>query len=212
MSDKLDLVTIENFVTFNEWIDAGPVNIQVWSEGRRVAGGTTRLQNSEVTADWPKMGTAVALLRSIAGPAAQDRMKVSLHDIGDASGLRTFSEVAAAGSLRVEFVEPMPDAPEQFTSILYWYHVDVGEHAFYSLIERSVIEDVLVGGNRRVTANEHRCLEAYAFTNPTESDRKMIVLDFERHLARSKQSGSPLPLADLREFIAASAAPRASEA
>jgi hypothetical protein len=171
-SEKQDLATIENFVTLNEWFDAGPIDLQVWYKGRRVIGGITRLQESELAADWPKLGMAMRLLRSIAGPAAQDHIKVSLHDLGVASGMRTFSDVAAAGSLRVEF-EPTPDAPEQFTSILYWFHVDVGEHAFYSLIERSVIEDVLIGGKRRVTAKEHRCLEAYAFTHPTESNRKI---------------------------------------
>jgi hypothetical protein len=49
-------------------------------------------------------------------------------------------------------------------------------------------------------------------TKPSETDRKMIEADYERHLQRLKEKGTPLGLADLREFITASAAARASAA
>jgi hypothetical protein len=86
------------------------------------------------------------------------------------------------------------------------YHVDAGDCAFYALIERDVVEDVMIDGKRRVTAKAHRCVDSYVLMKPSKSDRKMMEADYERHLGQLKENESPLGLADLREFIAASAA------
>ena len=208
--EKKDLATIENFATLNEWFDAGTIDIQVWCEGKRAIGGTLRLEEPNPRLDWPKVAAAARVLRSIAGPVDQERIRVSLHDLSAASGLRTFSDVAGAGSFRVEF-EPSAEAPPQFSTVLYWFHVDVAEHVFYALVERRVIEDIVIEGRRRVTADKLQRIEAYVLTNPAEADRKMMRDDYDRYFARQEQSGC-LGLGDLREFIAASAASQSPRA
>lgn len=72
--------------------------------------------------------------------------------------------------------------------ILYWHHVGVGDCAFHAMIERAVVEDIMIDGKRRVTAKEHRCVESYVLTKPSESDRKMMEADYKRHLARLKET------------------------
>ena len=69
---------------------------------------------------------------------------VEFYDLYVASGLRTFSDVADAGSLRFEF-EPLANAPaEPFTAVLYWFHIDVGDCSFYAMAEWPVAEDVAI--------------------------------------------------------------------
>ena len=61
----------------------------------------------------------------------------------------------------------------------------------------------------RASEERHACafrIAAAQLTNPEELDRKIIQTDYERHLALMTQSGAPLALDDLREFIAESTA------
>ena len=207
--EKYDLAMIEDYVALNEWLVTGPIDLQVWSEGKRVIGGILRCKGSKSSQEWKELAPALRMLRSIAG---HEKARVSLCDLNLASGLKTFAEIAGAGSIRIEF-EPLPDAPAgPFTAILYWYHVDLGDYAFYALIERIVVEDIMTEGKRRVTARGHRCVESYVLTKPAESDRKMMEADYERHLNRLKEKDTPLGLADLREFLTASASAQPSAA
>jgi hypothetical protein len=88
-----------------------------------------------------------------------------------------------------------------FTTMVYWFSVDVGEHAFYALVERPVIEDVVIDGKRRLTAREHKWLEAYVIARPTDADREMFRNDYDSHLRKLEQSGSALGLGNLRELL-----------
>lgn len=85
--------------------------------------------------------------------------------------------------------------------MLYWMSVGVGEHTFYTLVERAVVEDILINGKRRVTADRPTLVEAYVLTKPTTLDREMMQNDFKQHLARRTQTAA---LGNLLEFIAAS--------
>ena len=167
--DRHDLATIEDYVVLNEWLDAGPVDLQVWTKGRRAIGGTVNCTESSLGLDRPKLSSALRLLRSIAG---HQNPELSLYDLYVASGLRTFSDVADAGSLRFEF-EPLANAPvEPFTAVLYWFHIDVGDCSFYAMAEWPVAEDVAIDfGKRRVTARRGRIVESYVLLIWTPSAR-----------------------------------------
>jgi hypothetical protein len=197
--EKHDLATIGNFVTLNEWLTGGAVNLQVWSQGRRITVGILNKKDLEPAQEWPKVAVGVRLLQSAAASAIHP-IKVSLYDLELAPGLKTFSEISKAGSFRVVF-DKAPDAPAHFTAILYWFHVDVGEHVFYFLVEWTVVEDILIDAKRRLTAEKHRLLDSYVLTNAGAAARKMMHSDYERHLAQMQQTAA---LGDLREFIATS--------
>jgi hypothetical protein len=200
--DKHDLATIDDYCVLNELLAAGPIDLQIWSKGKRLIVGTLRHKDMQTDRVWKTLASALRLLRSIAG---RHQVKVSLGDLFLSTGLKTFSDVADAGSLRIEF-EPLSNTPsEPFTTMLYWCDVDVGDYAFCAVIERAVVEDIMIDGRRRVTAREHRCIDSYVLTKPSEADRKMMEADYQRHLSRLKETGSPLDLANLREFIAACA-------
>jgi hypothetical protein len=200
--EKTDLLTIENFARLNEWIEEGEIDIQVWLDGNRAVGQILRADKPSAQWDWAIAAGAARLLRNIAGPGMQDQIRVSLQDLGRASGLKTFYQFVETGPFRMEF-KPLPGAPPQLTTVLYWFDVEIGGHVFYALVERTIMEDIMIEGKRRITAGNPRHLEAYALLNVTEAGRKMMRDDYERWLAQSEQSDSPLGLGDLRQFFGA---------
>ncbi|NUB08591.1 hypothetical protein FW320_20715 [Azospirillum sp. Vi22] len=204
--DKHSLATIEDCSMLNEWLTAGPVDLQVWAEGKRVVGGTVNCGDSPPQLNWSKLSSTLRLLRSIAG---HQNPEMSLYDLRAASGLGTFSEIADAGSLRLEFA-PLVNAPtESFAAVLYWFHVDVGEYAFYAMAEWPVIEDVTIdGGKRRVTALRGRIVESYILQNPSDAERTMMERDYRRYCDQLATGGLPLELGDLRVFISESFIPK----
>jgi len=201
--EKTDLLTIENYATLNEWLGKGEIDVQVWSKGKRVVAGVLR-GKPDLRWEWSIAARTLRLLRNIAGPAMQHRIRVSLKDITTASGLKTFYQLVEAGSFRLDFV-PLPDAPPRFSSVLYWFHVDIGDEVFYALVERNITEDLLIEERRCVTAGEPRRLEAYVLTNATVDDRKIMSHDYER-VAEQEPDAPRLCLGNLRELILASEA------
>jgi hypothetical protein len=203
--EPTDLLTLENYAILNEWLGTDDIDVQVWSQGKRIIDGVLR-GKSDKQWEWDIAARTLRLLRNIAGPAMEDRIRVSIEDLEKASGLKTFYQVVEAGSFRLEFV-PLPDAPLRFSSILYWFHVDVGEQVFYALVERNITEDIMIEGKRRVTADKPRRLEDYVLTNAMDDDRKIMNQDYER-VAQQDQGAPRLCLGNLRELISALEAER----
>jgi hypothetical protein len=102
-------------------------------------------------------------------------------------------------------LDPVPSPAGPLTTIVYWFHVDVGDYAFYAMAEWPVTEDIqLESGKRRVTARRGRIIESYVLKNPTDSERTMMERDYERHREVLQGRGVPLELGDLRGFMMAS--------
>jgi len=196
---KMDLEEIEKLFEFREFLERGPFDIQVWSNGKRISSGGVRSEVSSAAEEWRKLAQAVRLLRSAAG---SQKVKVSLSELRAAPGLRTIAEIAAAPSFRVE-IDVNYDAPvESITSIIYWCKIEIGEYAYFSLNERSVVEDIYCNDRRIITADQDKCIESF-FKFGAMDDDEVIERDYEASLERLKQSGTPLPLSNLIEYIAA---------
>lgn len=198
--EKFDLATIEKFVTLNEWLASGPIDIQIWFQGKRAVGGVLSQIEAASGLDWRTLRTAVGFLRTIAGAEGQERVKISLHELSAASGLKTFTQIFDAPSFRAAF-NPTEDMPAQFTAMVYWFSVDVGAYTFYALAEGKVAEDVLVDGQRRVTTRQRRLVEGYVLTNPTDTERGMMAADYERHVARMDDNEEVLGFGNLRDHL-----------
>jgi hypothetical protein len=202
---KHDLVTLENYTTMNEWLTRGAIDVQVWRDGMRAFAGALQVDPAKLWPNWKIAASASRLLRAVAGPSSG--VTVSLRELSKASGSQTFAEIWDTPSFRVEF-NHTPDVPSALTSVVYWFHLHVGEHAFYALVLRAVREDVVVGGKRVITAGQGRLLENFVLTRPNAEDRAMMKSDYERHLARLEASETPIGFGDLRDFITRSAAER----
>ena len=206
--EKHSLATIEDYVALNEWLEEGPVEMQVWAEGRRVIGRTVNRGNSSLTFDWRSLSSALRLLRSLAG---NQNPEIRLKDLYGASGLATFSDIADAASLQVQLDRLAYASLEPFTSILYWFHIDVGNLSFFGMAEWLVVEDVVIDvDKRRVTARSGRIVESYFLQGPSDFDREVLARDYERRKDRLARGGVPLGLGDLRSFICASAGTRSA--
>lgn len=202
VSGKQELEVFEKFSTLRAWLQGGPVELQIWSEKGRVSIGSLRSEEPPGP-EWKDMAIALRLLRSIASPADERKIQVELKTLFAASGLKTFLDISNAGSVRIEF-EPAEDQPERYTSLLYWLRTNLDEHEFYSLVERSVLSDILIedGKRRQVTAGAARVVERYVLSRSKEENRAQFEADFEKHLARLGEAGGvPFGIGDLLKFI-----------
>ncbi|MBY6264209.1 hypothetical protein EI613_20130 [Azospirillum sp. 412522] len=197
--EKHKLTTLEDYAALNEWLKAGPVNLQVWTNGKRVIASTLNNRTDNTGIDWPNFSSALRLLRLIAGN--QDP-EISLHDLCLASGLGTFSNVADSRSLRLEF-DPLAFMPTRpATAILFWLCFDIGEYSFYAMADWPVIEDVMINNKkRRVTASKGQIVESYVLRNPSEEERGMMERDYRYYCDNIAKGGVPLEMGNLYEFI-----------
>jgi len=209
LEEKRSLSDIEAFARMRAAFDAGSVDAQVWLHGKRAIAGSLTVNNPKASWDWQKLAQTLKLLRSIAGLEQEKHLRVSIKDLSAAPGLKTFQEVLSAPNFRLEF-KANADAPTALTSLLYHFTVEVGGYLFSALVELEVAEDVTLGERRRVTARSPRFIESYVLANPTDGERRLIVEDYDRHLASREADASPMPLGDLREFIESIARERAA--
>lgn len=205
------LSVIEDFAKLNTWADRGPVDVQVWTNGKRMLAGTLKLQGAPLGKEGTQVLAAVKLLRIISGEI-EDRLQLRLADLFLAPGLATFIQIMSPSSFRCVF-NPFPNAPSRIDSLLYYWTEKVGEHLFFALVERKVSEDIVIDGEqRRLTAGNPRFAEAYVFTNPSEADSHTIKADYDRHLSILSSGGNIWGLGDIREQIASEASAKAHTA
>jgi hypothetical protein len=201
--EKKHLLSIENLSTLIEWCKTGPVEAQVWLNGRRTIRGPLPLGEPNIGLDWAKVAKIVRLLRSIAGPGQPSQIQLSLADLDSAArDLIAFQQLVEAPSVRLEF-NPSSETPPELSSILYYFYADVCECTFYALLERRLCEDILIEGRRRVTCGVPQLREGYVLRNATEDERKMMQDDYERHLLEQEKTGTPLGLGDAHIFLTA---------
>lgn len=147
------------------------------------------------------MAKIVRLLRLIAGPVEQSHIRLSLADLSSAArDLIAFQQLVEAPSLRVEF-EPSSETPSELSSLVYYFYADVCECTFYALVERPMRENILIEGRRRVTCGLPELCEGYVLRNAIQDERKMMETDYERHLRKQEENGTPLGLGDAHVFL-----------
>lgn len=200
--EKHDLTTIGDYAMLNNWLKDGSVNLQVWTNENRVIAGTLTNSIDSTRINWAKLYSALQLLRSIAG---RKKLEVSIDELCTAYGLGTLSDVAESKTLRLEF-PPLAYAPtEPAAVILYWFNVDVGEYSFYAMAEWTIVEDIIVGYNkRRVTALNGHIVDSYIFRNPSDEERSMMKRDYRYYCDNAAKKGNPIELGEILSFISAS--------
>ena len=147
--EKKDLLSIDNFSTLIEWCETGPVEAQIWLDGKRAICGPLPLGRLNIVLDWSKVAKIVRLLRLIAGPLEHSHIQLSLADLSSAArDLIAFQQLVEAPSSRVEF-EPSSETPSEFSSLVYYFYADLCECTFYALVERPIRENILIEGHVR---------------------------------------------------------------
>jgi hypothetical protein len=124
--EKKDLLFTENFSTLIEWCETGPVEAQIWLDGKRTIRGPLPLGRPNIDLDWSIVAKIVRLLRLTAGTIEQSHIRLSLADLNSAArDLIAFQQLVEAPSLRIEF-EPSFETPSEFGSLIYFIYVERG--------------------------------------------------------------------------------------
>jgi hypothetical protein len=200
-NETRDLLLIEELSTLMMWSVGGSIDMQIWSDNKRIVGGTLTLDQEHGDFDWAEFATIMRLLRLIAGSMEHRQIQLRFADLcGAQRHLVAFQRLVEAPSLRLEF-EPLPGAPPRFSSLLYYFYVDVCHRTFYAVVERPISEDISLDGRRRVTCGLPQTVEAYVLKNATENQRKTMADDYQRHLQRREETGTPLGFGDIHAFL-----------
>jgi hypothetical protein len=177
------------------------MDVQLWVEGGRVSAGTMTVGRPAQNINWTLLSAVMRTLCSMATSHEQNDILVSLADIQAAAPYLIAFEQILQAALRLEF-DPASDAPEKFTSLIYYFYADVSDHTFYTLVERPVHTDLtLDNGHRQLTCGLPTLIDRYILTNADEEIRKMMRTDYEGYLQKQEMSGTPAGLGDLHDVL-----------
>jgi hypothetical protein len=206
-SEKRNLRSIEHFMTLMDWMSRGRVEADVWIENRRISMGTISIDQARITMgtvsveqpmgilDWRLTAEISHMLREIA-ERGQYEIEVSIDDLLDSGQSLEILWKLQAPSFRIEF-DPVLDETPNFSSMIYYFYVDLAEHTVYTMFERPVREDILVEGRRRVTAGAAKLVETYVLKASREEERKVMEQDYKRYLESQEKVGTPVGLGDV---------------
>lgn len=199
---EYDIKTLINYASLVTWLQAGPVDLQAWVDGKRTLWGTLSRKTPASKFDVRELASGLRLLATFPG---HERAKITIRQLCEASGLKTFSDISNATHFRIEgeIISPASDAP--FDVLMYFYTIDVGTYTFYQIASRRVTQDIALNTNlRSLTTSKQDTVESYVLENTTASDRKMMSKDYDRYVEQlSSGTTHLLNVGDLRRLLEA---------
>jgi hypothetical protein len=110
-------------------------------------------------------------------------------------------QVTSAANICLDFF-PLSEQRYDFSAALYYSTADVGGLTAYALVERKVCRWADgEGGRRRVEFGPPIIRESWVISEANETQRKMIVDDYQHHLSEMEKSFKVLELSDIAIFI-----------
>jgi hypothetical protein len=199
---RVTLNEIGRFATVITWLKKGSVDVQVWGKGHRLVGGVLAFDPGRLTYDWSKVSDMVETLNSLHSKAETDDLRVSVGDINAAArDLYLMYQVTSAPNICLEFY-PLSGQFYDFGSVLYYSVADVGTLTAYALVERKLSQwSEGEGGRRRVEFGPPIIRESWVVSEASETQRKMIIDDYQHHLSEMEKSTKTLEVGDIAVFI-----------
>jgi hypothetical protein len=196
----VDLDSIRRFATITVWLGEGPVDVQIWTKGRRIAGGFLNADPGQRTYDWQKVLDVVNTLRALNAEAPP--LCVSLNDIdAGARDLYLMHEVVSAPSIRLDFL-PLPDVPNDFGAVLYYSTAQVRNLTVHALVERRVRRAINIeDGRRRIDFDRPIIRESWIVADASDTQRTLINDDYQHHLSQMQNNSKVLELGDIALFV-----------
>jgi hypothetical protein len=196
---KYKLRTLEAFASLVTWGQKSiPIDVQIWTNGRRLAFGTMSLKFQTNKVDWERLAVSLRNLRGLS-VGNEDNFKLSLHDVLKAGQrLVVLAETAYAPSMRLEVDNE--GSPAEIDSLIFYSFADVGDYLLYALCECELTEDVLLETRRRLTFGPTKRIDSYVFENPTAQQKEQMEKDFRRYLENREKQTHPIGIGDVLTF------------
>jgi hypothetical protein len=196
----VDLDSIRRFTTVTVWLGEGPVDVQIWAKGHRIAGGVLNADPGQRTYDWQKVLDVVNTLKTLNAEAPP--LCISLSDIdAGAKDLYLMHEVVSAPSIRLDFL-PLPGAPNDFGAVLYYSTAEVRNLTAHALVERRVRRAVDIEDGRRVVDFDRPIIrESWIVADASDVQRTLIDDDYQHHLSQMQKDSKVLELGDIALFV-----------
>jgi hypothetical protein len=208
---KRTLHTLEAFASLNDWCQTGTqVDLQVWTRGHRVLGGTISL-NGEASGktSWGRLAAAMRKLRGLL-VGNEDSVTVSLNEVvKGGQRLAVFTEIINTPSMRLEF-EPTEETPSKIDSLIFYSFAEVGDFLFFALYESELTKETPIGSRRQLVFGAPKRIDSYAIENPTPQQREQMGKDYQRFLETRERQCHPAGLGEILAFSQATVQPRAA--
>jgi hypothetical protein len=197
LNAEADLLTLWQQCAVRAWVGKGQVDLQVWSDGKRMLAGGVSGDATDLHNRWFEIASFIDFLRRVAGET-QSKVKVSLATIASVTrAQRLFQTFNDDANLQLEFI-PYETAPTRVSSLIYYSQSAIGDWSFCALARRQVLRDeLLADGKRQITCGKPTFVDAYVLEKPTAEQQKMIKADYERYFAKCEHEESALGLRDI---------------
>ncbi|MDQ0304340.1 hypothetical protein J2S75_003384 [Ancylobacter polymorphus] len=182
------------------WSMKGPLRVELWLGSRKIDSSIIIDRQTGQNLDWEKLYSLAEAIRTIANDRNIRDLSFSLADINaHITDLGYLSE-GCAPLVRFQCDATTPLAPG-VTSFLHYSLSELAGWTFGHLIRRTVLQDVIDGGKRIITAGPFDILETYAFKDAGPEERALVKDDYERVLRDLEKREHPLGFGDFGTYI-----------
>jgi hypothetical protein len=200
-ASRVDIERIYRYALVMVWLEKGAVDVQVWVNGTRLAGGTLVTESQNWVYDWQKILDVLATLKSLL-PNGAATFEISVADINrGAASLYSMHEMVSSPSIRFEF-SPLSDQVYDFTKMLYYSIAGAGDLVAFAIVERNVRSwEQSEAGQLRVDFDRPIIRESWIVRGTTNTREKMASDDYAKHVAALEQDAKVLVLNNITDFI-----------
>lgn len=175
------------------WAEKGPFDVQVWSRGRRIVGGTINDEKVDQAgkANWEKLFKILRMLVTFPGATTNANLSLTLAELSRSGGdLYFMYQMTGASSIAVTLV-PLLELPRDAVIGVYYMRVQVGGWNACLVAERPLRSMIgMDDGQVRLEFGKDVIHEKWIARG--DSDSSMIEGDYERLINDIRATGRSL--------------------
>lgn len=182
------------------WSMKGPLQVELWRDNRKIDASILIDKQTGQNLDWDKLFSLSEAIRTIANDRNVHDLSFSLADINAHIGDLGYLFQGCAPSVRFQCDAAMPVEPG-VTSFLHYSLAELAGWTFGHLIRRTVLQDVVDGDKRIITAGPFKVLETYAFKDAGSEERALANDDYEKALQALEKTEHPMGFGEFGTYI-----------
>ena len=182
------------------WSMNGPLLVELWRDSRKIDASVLIDRQTGQNLDWEKLYSLSDTIRTIANDRNIRDISFSLADINAHIRDLGYLFQGCAPSVRFQ-CDAKASLEPGVTSFLHYSLAELSGWTFGHLIRRTVLQDVIDGDTRIITAGPFKILETYAFKDAGPEERALANDDYERALRALEKSEHPLGFGEFGTYI-----------